>query len=77
MIKNFFYLSYKPTHSKGLMISFIIYLAINFTGTLLRKVFAVLSLELIGGIIGLITSVYSFLGIAILLYNYLIKNKEQ
>ena len=77
MIKNLFYLSFKPTDSKGLIISFIIYLAINFLGTLLRKIFAFIHLGLIGGIFGLASSVYSFLGIAILLYNYLIKNKEQ
>ena len=77
MIKNLFYLSFKPTDSKGLIASFIIYLVINFSGTLLRKIFAFIHLGLIGGIIGLVTSVYSFVGIAILLYNYLIENKEQ
>ncbi len=77
MIKKLFYLSFLPTDSKGLFISLIIYIAINLAGMLLRKIFTFLFLGLIGGIIGLVTSVYSFIGIVILLCNYLIKDKEQ
>ncbi len=77
MIKNIFYLSFRPTEAKGFFASFIIYIAINLIGAVLRKIFALLFLELIGGIIGLITSVYSFIGICLLLYHYLIKIREK
>ena len=77
MIKNLFYLSFRPKDSKGVFVSLIIYIAINLLGVLVRNVFSFFSLGLLGGLVGLITSVYSFLGIIILLYNYLIKNKEQ
>lgn len=75
MIKNIFYLSFRPKDIKGLIASFIIYVAINLIGVLLRKLFVFLFLGLIGGLIGLVTSVYSFIGICLLLYHFLIEIK--
>ena len=75
MIKNIFYLSFRPKDIKGLIASFIIYVAINLIGVLLRKLFVFLFLGLLGGLIGLITSIYSFMGICLLLYHFLIEIK--
>ena len=75
MIKNLFPLSFKPTNVKGLILSFVIYLSINLAGVLLRKLFVYLFLGLLGGIIGLLTNIYSFIGICLLLYHYLIEIK--
>ena len=77
MIKNLFPLSFKPNDTKGLIISFVIYIAINLAGVLLRKLFVFLFLGLLGGIIGLLTNIYSFIGICLLLYHYLVENKEK
>ena len=77
MIRNIFYLSFRPKDIKGLITSFIIYVAINLVGVLLRKLFVFLFLGLLGGLIGLVTSVYSFIGICLLLYHYLVENKEK
>ena len=76
MIKNLFYFSFRPKDIKGLIVSFIIYVAINLIGVLLRKLFVFLFLALLGGIIGLLTNIYSFIGICLLLYHYLIEIKE-
>ncbi|MBR6572196.1 MAG: hypothetical protein IKK77_00555 [Clostridia bacterium] len=76
MIKKLFYFSFKPQNIKGLILSFIIYVAINLIGVLLRKLFVFLFLALLGGLIGLLTNIYSFIGICLLLYHYLIEIKE-
>ena len=76
MIKNLFPLSFKPTDTKGLIISFVTYLSINLVGVLLRKLCVYFFLALLGGVIGLLTNIYSFIGICLLLYHFLVENKE-
>ena len=77
MIKNLFPLSFKPNDTKGLILSFVTYLSINLAGVLLRKLFVYFFLALLGGVIGLLTNIYSFIGICLLLYHFLVENKEK